>query len=102
MSARYSGRALADLSVIADYISERRPSGAVSVMRRIEATVNLIGRHPGLGSKVRARAGVFALPVGKYPYRFGGDGVRLAANLGQCWVTRGLRAVCLLDASGPR
>jgi toxin ParE1/3/4 len=69
MSVRFSARALADLRAIADYIAERRPSGAVSVIRRIEATVALIGRHPGVGRKVRARSGVFALPVGKYPYR---------------------------------
>ena len=38
-------------------------------MRRIETTVALIGRHPGVGREVRARKGVYALPVGKYPYR---------------------------------
>ncbi len=69
MSMRYSERALADIRTISDCIAGRRPSGAVSVMRRIEATVALIGRHPGVGRKVRARRGVFALPVGKYPYR---------------------------------
>jgi plasmid stabilization system protein ParE len=39
MSVRFSARALADLRAIVDYIAERRPSGAVSVIRRIEATV---------------------------------------------------------------
>ena len=57
MSVRYSDRALADLNSIADYIARRRPSGAVSVMSRIAATVTLIGRHPGVGRKVRAREG---------------------------------------------
>lgn len=69
MTVRYSERALSDLKTIADHISQRRPSGAVSVMRRIEATVELIGQYPGIGRKVRARKGVLALPVGKYPYR---------------------------------
>ena len=69
MTVRYSARASADLRAIADYIAERSPRGAGSVMRRIEATVALIARHPGIGRKVRGRSRVLALPVGKYPYR---------------------------------
>jgi toxin ParE1/3/4 len=69
MSVSYSARALADLVAISSYIYEHRPSGVSTVMRRIEATVALIERHPGVGSRVRARSGVYALPVSKYPYR---------------------------------
>jgi toxin ParE1/3/4 len=69
MSVRYSDRAAADILAIASYISERRPSGAASVLRRLAATFNLIGRHPGVGLKVRARKGVLVIPVGKYPYQ---------------------------------
>jgi toxin ParE1/3/4 len=68
MSVNYSLRALTDLKVIAAYVSERSPRGAASVMRRINATVDLIGRHPGVGRRVRARKGVYVFPVGKYPY----------------------------------
>ena len=47
MTIRWSARASADLRAIADYVAERSPRGAASVMRRIEATVALIARHPG-------------------------------------------------------
>jgi toxin ParE1/3/4 len=69
MSVGYSARALADLSSIAAYISRRSVRGAASVMRRIEATITLIERHPGVGQKVRRRSGTRAIPIGKYPYK---------------------------------
>ena len=69
MSAGYSRRALADLRKIAEYVSLRSPRGAASVMRRIAASADLFGRHPGVGTKVKVRHGLRALPVGNYPYR---------------------------------
>lgn len=38
-------------------------------MLRIESTIDLIARHPGVGRAVEQRPGVRSLPVGKYPYQ---------------------------------
>jgi len=69
MTAVYSKRALDDLREISRYIEQVSPRGARSVMRRIEATITLIDRHPGVGRAARQRRGVRLIPVGRYPYR---------------------------------
>lgn len=38
-------------------------------MRRIEATVGLIERYPGVGRRLAKRQSVRVLPLGRYPYR---------------------------------
>ena len=69
MSLAYSPRALADLQKIVADIEPHRPSGAASVVRKIEATVELVGQYPRAGRVLSRRAAVRVLPIGKYPYR---------------------------------
>lgn len=69
MKVEWSPRALRDVTEIYEYILPRSAKGAATVMRRINATVDLIGKFPGVGRSVRAKLGIRALHIGKYPYR---------------------------------
>lgn len=50
MRLRYTRPALADLAEILDYIADRSPQGAHNVRARIRGTVELILRHPYIGT----------------------------------------------------
>lgn len=69
MMVSYSALARADLQSIVDYLEPRSPTGVRSILRRIEATIALLQRHPSAGRRLRKRVDVRAIPVGRYPYR---------------------------------
>jgi plasmid stabilization system protein ParE len=65
---RYSSRASRDLAEIGEYLTARSPRGALSVERRIRATIRLISEFPGAGRSLDQRPAVRVLPIGRYPY----------------------------------
>ena len=67
MKLRYTPRAIADITAIADYIRERSPSASVRVGESIEATIVHLIDNPGLGIN-RPDLGVRRLGVASYPY----------------------------------
>jgi toxin ParE1/3/4 len=67
MNARYTRRALSDLSRILDYLDERSPCGALNVKLAIRRAVDAIGENPGIG-RPTGRGGMRGMPVGRYPY----------------------------------
>ena len=68
MRLRYSSRAVADLSAIADFLNERSPEGARAVERAIHATLALVAEYPRCGRVVEQRPSVRVVPVTRYPY----------------------------------
>ena len=67
MGARWSKTALIELNDIFLYISERNPSAAKAVVRRIEGLVAQLGRFPNSGH-MADEPDAWALPVVRYPY----------------------------------
>lgn len=68
MKVVYSPRAVSDLAVIADYLTERGPQGAMAVERRIREVVERLAEFPGMGRELAQRPGVRVMPLGRYPY----------------------------------
>jgi toxin ParE1/3/4 len=68
MKLRYLPRAINDITAIADYLSERNPSGARAVEVRIRAAADLLSRFPALGRELEQRPDVRVWPVARYPY----------------------------------
>jgi toxin ParE1/3/4 len=67
MRVRYTPRARGDLRSVLQFIDERNPSGAVSVKRAIQKTIELIGEFPRAG-RLAGEEGIRVLPAGRYPY----------------------------------
>ena len=51
MKLRYTLPALADLNSVLDYIAVRSPGGARRVQARIQAIIDLLLLHPGIGTR---------------------------------------------------
>jgi toxin ParE1/3/4 len=68
MKVRYSPRATNDLITIADYLTERSPSGARAVEAALRKTIGLLGEFPGGGRMLTQRANVRVMPLAHYPY----------------------------------
>jgi toxin ParE1/3/4 len=67
VKVRYTSRAAHQLEAILDYIADRSPQGAESVMDRIEATLHVLVEHP-LSGQATNRPGYRRAVVGAYPY----------------------------------
>lgn len=67
MKLHYTLPALADLNSVLDYIAAHSPQGARRVQARIQAIVDLLLAHPGIGTRTDNPAirRMTALP---YPY----------------------------------
>jgi toxin ParE1/3/4 len=64
---RYTPRAHADISEIHEYIARQNTGAAISVVRQIRSTSNLLARHPALGRETDI-PGVRVFPTARYPY----------------------------------
>ena len=67
MIVRYTPRAVADICVIADYITARNPQAAVRIDNAITGSIDHLTDHPNLGV-ARPHLGVRALGVPRFPY----------------------------------
>ena len=67
MKLRYTLPALADLSAVLDYIATQSPQSARRGHARIQAMIDLLSLHPGIGTRTNDRTirRMTALP---YPY----------------------------------
>jgi toxin ParE1/3/4 len=67
VNLRYTLPALADLNSVLDYIAAHSPQGARRVQARIQAVIDLLLLHPGIGTRTDDPAirRITALP---YPY----------------------------------
>jgi len=65
MNVVYAPRALRDLDSISEYLKERSPSGAVSVLSAIKASIDTLGYFPQIGRLIDA-AGHCRVPVPRY------------------------------------
>ena len=68
MIVKYRAEASADMRAIYDYLNERSPSGAASVMSAILAGVRLIAQLP-LSSPKTSRPGIRAKNIRRYRYK---------------------------------
>ena len=59
---RYTLPALADLSVILDYVAVHSPQGARRIEARIQALTDLLLQHPHIGRRIRR------MTTTPYPY----------------------------------
>jgi toxin ParE1/3/4 len=64
---RYTLPALADLDQILDYIAARSPQGARSVQLRIQAVIELLLRHPYIGTPTEEPS-IRRMTTPPYPY----------------------------------
>jgi len=64
---RYTLQALADLSVILDYIATHSPQGARRVQPRIQALTDLLLQHPQIGRRTDDPA-IRRITTTPYPY----------------------------------
>jgi toxin ParE1/3/4 len=69
MTVAFAARALRDLRAMDTYLRSRSPQGADAVLRNIEATIDLIVRHPLCERKLAVRPRVRSLSVARYLYR---------------------------------
>ncbi|MRI52403.1 type II toxin-antitoxin system RelE/ParE family toxin [Methylobacterium sp. DB1607] len=67
MRLRYTPDAAAELDAVLTYIAERSPQGAHRVQRRIQATIDLLKRHPRIG---RATSLLFMRRIVATPYPY--------------------------------
>jgi len=67
MIAVYAPRALRDLEAIAEYLSERSPSGAANVMDAIKSSIDALTAFPKIGPTIDD-AGHRRLSVLRFPY----------------------------------
>jgi toxin ParE1/3/4 len=68
MKVRYSPRATDDLISIADYLSERSPSGARNVEVALRKTIELLSEFSGGGRMLTQRPSVRVMPLVRYSY----------------------------------
>jgi toxin ParE1/3/4 len=68
MKVRYSPRATDDLIAIADYLTERSPSGARNVEAALRKTIGLLSEFSGGGGTLTQRPSVRVIPLARYPY----------------------------------
>jgi len=64
---RYTVPALADLSAVLDYIAVRSPQGARRVQARIQAIIDLLLVHPGIGARTDDPT-IRRMTTSPYPY----------------------------------
>jgi toxin ParE1/3/4 len=50
MKVRYTRPALADLDDILTYLARHSPTGTSNVQARIQSVIELLSRHPGIGT----------------------------------------------------
>ena len=67
MKLRYTVPALADLSAVLDYIAVRSPQGARRVQARIQAIIDLLLVHPGIGARTDDPT-IRRMTTSPYPY----------------------------------
>ena len=67
MKLRYTLPALTDLESILDYIDRHSPQGAVNVKSRIKTIINLLLRHPLMGTRTDDPA-IRRMTTPPYPY----------------------------------
>lgn len=67
MKIRYTAPAIADLSLILDYIAEHSPQGANRVQARIQSVIQLLTSHPHIGISTEDPA-IRRLTTLPYPY----------------------------------
>ena len=67
MKLRYTLPALADLDSVLDYIAAHSPQGARRVQARIQAIIDLLVLHPGIGSRTDDPA-IRRMTTLPYPY----------------------------------
>jgi len=63
---RFTPRARSDLESILQYIDARSPTGAQSVKRALQKTIELIGEFPE-GGRRSGEQTTRVLPAGRYP-----------------------------------
>jgi toxin ParE1/3/4 len=66
MRVRYTETALRELEEIFDYIAERNPNAAASVVARIERVIGWLADFPEMGYPIEND--VRLIPVGRYPF----------------------------------
>jgi toxin ParE1/3/4 len=64
---RYTLPALADLNDVLDYIAARSPQGARRVQARIQTIIDLLLRHPRIGTRTDDPA-IRRMTASPYPY----------------------------------
>jgi addiction module RelE/StbE family toxin len=69
MRVRYSPRATRDLNSIYEYLAERNPRGAASVMAAVLAAIEFIKRHPEAAPAVSNTPGIRGIIVRRYRFR---------------------------------
>jgi addiction module RelE/StbE family toxin len=69
MRVRYSPRATRDLNSIYEYLAERTPRGAASVMAAVLAAIEFIKRHPEAAPAVSNTSGIRGIIVRRYRFR---------------------------------
>ena len=67
MRLRYTLPALADLDEVLDYIAAHSPQGARNVQQRIRAVIDLLLRHPYVGTPTHDRS-IRRITTPPYPY----------------------------------
>jgi toxin ParE1/3/4 len=67
MKAVYTPRALADLTAIEAYISQRNPAAARRVLAAIKSAIDDPEQFPRLGLPIDSE-NRFRLPIGRFPY----------------------------------
>ncbi len=67
MKARFTRRALADISRVFAYLDERSPAGAANVKRALKRTIDTIETFP-VGGQASGWKSLRERPVGPYPY----------------------------------
>jgi addiction module RelE/StbE family toxin len=68
MKVRYTGRSQSDADAIFQYLYERNPRAAASVLRTIRARAAQLAEHPFMGAPSQIRD-VRYLTVARLPYR---------------------------------
>jgi toxin ParE1/3/4 len=64
---RFTLPALTDLDEVLDYVAQRSPQGAARVQARIKAVVELVLRHPHIGTMTEDPT-IRRMPTVPYPY----------------------------------
>ena len=69
MRVVYTERALADLSIILEYIGSNHPTAYAGFELRMAMIARRIGRWPESAEQVGSRPGVRVVPMIRYPYK---------------------------------
>jgi len=67
LKTRYTATALQQIEQVLDHVAERSSKGAARISGRLEATVDLLARHPHAG-QMTSRDGVRRVVLTPYPY----------------------------------